>query len=113
MEVCTALTQIPNGDPLWRTLGGARALSDVDLSRIELSHLIMTQIHNQSDSKKKRPQPEKPPPIYIEEERKRAKHRSKVRNKMDKRGRLSQEDLIAFYKKQAEVDKNGNEHAAL
>lgn len=115
LEVATALTMIPNGDPLWVTLGGMRALSDTARSRIEIAYLLASQIHQQSGEGKnsKRPEPEAPPPIHIVEQRRRASHRANVNSAVNLGAALTMEDRMALYRKQIEVDSNGGKHTPL
>lgn len=113
LEASAALTLVPDGDPLWKTLGGARSLSDTSLMRIQLSFLLSGLQYQNTDGKGKKPQPEKPPPILIVEQRKRAAHRERVRSRSQKRNRISRDDLVHFYQKQAEVGKNGKQHTHL
>lgn len=113
LEAASALTLVPDGDPLWKTLGGPRALSSTDLSRIQLSYMLAGLQYQQSDGKGKKPQPEKPPPITVVEQRKRAEHRQKVRKKVGRRNRLTPDQMKDYYRKQAEVDKNGKQHPNL
>lgn len=113
LEVASALTLVPDGDPLWKTLGGPRSLSDTDLQRIQLSYLIAGLQYQNTDGKGKKPQPEKPPPITIVEQRKRAAHRNRMRSRSQNRKKLSQGQIFDYYQKQAEVDKNGKQHTHL
>lgn len=107
LEAASALTLVPDGDPLWKTLGGPRSLSSVDLMRIQLSYQLAGLQYQNTDGKGKKPEPEKPPPITIVERRKRADHRERMRSRSRKRKRLSQDQILDYYRKQAEVDKNG------
>ena len=113
LEAASALTLVPDGDPLWKILGGPRSLSSTDLSRIQLSFMLAGLQYQNTDGKGKKPQPEKPPPITIVEQRKRAAHRERMRTRSRKRNTLSQDQIFDYYRKQAEVDKNGKQHTHL
>lgn len=114
LQATTALMLIPDGDPLWKTLGGARALSDVELMRIQTSFLLEGLQYMQSEKKgNKKPEPEKPPPLHHVESKKRAEHRKKMRARSARRKRVSHDELLALYQKQAEVGRNGQQHTHL
>lgn len=113
LEAASALSLVPDGDPLWVTLGGPRSLSDVTLMRMQLSFQLAGLSYQQGDGKGKRPQPEKPPPIKIVEQRKRADRRSKVRRRAERRNSIPRDQLLEYYRKQAEVDKHGKQHSHL
>lgn len=113
LEVVSALMLVPHGDPLWRILGGPRALSETDLSRIELSFMLAGLQYQNTDGKGKKPEPEKPPPIEVIDRRKRAAHRSKMRSRSTRRNSLSKSQVLEYYQKQAEVDKHGKQHTHL
>lgn len=113
LEVSSALMLVPDGDPLWKLMGGPRALSSTDLARIQISYLLSGLQFQNTDGKGKKPQPEKPPPIKIVEQRKRAARRGKVRDRSARRQSLSQSQIFEYYQKQAEVDKHGKQHTHL
>lgn len=113
LEVASALTLVPDGAPIWKVMGGSRSLSGTDLMRIQLSFQLAGLQYMQSDQKGKKPQPEKPPPIAIVEQRKRAAHRAKMRSGSNRRGKISRSQLLDYYRKQAEVDKHGKQHTNL
>ena len=113
LEAASALTLVPDGDPLWKALGGPRSLSSIDLMRIQLSYQLAGLQYQNTDGKGKKPQPEKPPPVTIVEQRKRAAHRDRMRNRSRRRQQLSHDQILDYYRKQAEVDKNGKQHTHL
>lgn len=113
LEAASALTLVPDGDPLWKALGGPRSLSSIDLMRIQLSYQLSGLQYQNTDGKSKKPQPEKPPPITIVEQRKRTAHRDRMRIRSQNRRRLSQDQVFDYYRKQAEVDKHGKQHTHL